>query len=142
MSGFPKFIGLTLTPSGGMLGAWEDGSVARWVPAEYRPDFQNRDENGDPTRVLVRDGHWVAIPSPDYETLFCTTHGASVDPFIAGAREALARVIGCRGSLFVKADVEEIAKFREEEYPLPTARRTRATDALNLELAPDIAVED
>lgn len=95
-NGFPKFIGLTLTQSGGMLGAWEDGSVARWVPAEYRPDFQNRDENGDPTRVLVRDGHWVAIPSPDYEALFCTT----------------------------------------------TKTYTRATDTLDLTLAPDIAVED
>lgn len=138
MAGHPKFIGLTLTPSGGMLGAWEDGSVARWVP----PTMTDNYATNPPTPVVKIAGYWVAIPSPDYETLFCTTHGASVDPFIAGAREALARVIGCRGSLFVKADVEEIAKFREEEYPLPTARRTRATDALNLELAPDIAVED
>lgn len=60
-SGHPKFIGLTLTANGGMLGAWEDGSVARWVPTY-------RDEDTDEKIP----GHWLAIPSPDYETLFCT----------------------------------------------------------------------
>jgi hypothetical protein len=75
----PKFLGLTVTPSGGMLGAWEDGSVARWH------------HDGAAGR-----GWWVALPSPDYEALFCTT----------------------------------------------TKTYTRATDELNLELAPDVGVDE
>jgi hypothetical protein len=88
-NGFPKFIGLTLTPSGGMLGAWEDGSVARWV----KP-VKERTITGD--WAVTTEGYWVAIPSPDYEALFCTT----------------------------------------------TKTYTRATDELNLELAPDVGVDD
>jgi hypothetical protein len=84
-SAHPKFIGLTLTPSGGMLGAWEDGSVARWVPSDVITD-----DAGIVTGFT--EGAWVAIPSPDYEALFCTT----------------------------------------------TKTYTRATDELNLELAPDV----
>jgi hypothetical protein len=84
MAGHPKFIGLTLTPSGGMLGAWEDGSVARWVKPVY-----------DGASVTT-EGYWDAIPSPDYEALFCTT----------------------------------------------TKTYTRATDELNLELAPDVGVDE
>jgi hypothetical protein len=88
-NGFPKFIGLTLTKSGGMLGAWEDGSVARWVP-------QTHDGFDRGVMLNPRGGYWVAIPSPDYEALFCTT----------------------------------------------TKTYTRATDELNLELAPDVGVDD
>ena len=91
-NGLPKFLGLTLTPSGGMLGAWEDGSVARWVP----PTMQDNYATNPPTPIVKVAGYWVAIPSPDYETLFCTT----------------------------------------------TKTYTRATDELNLELAPEVAVED
>jgi hypothetical protein len=84
----PKFIGLTVTPSGGMLGAWEDGSVARWVPSV-------KECTGTGEFVVVTEGHWVAIPSPDYEALFCTT-----------------------------------------------TKHERATDELNLELAPDVGVDE
>lgn len=89
MSGFPKFLGLTVTPSGGMLGAWEDGSVARWVPSEPIIDDH---------AILTgfTEAHWVAIPSPDYEALFTKT----------------------------------------------TKTYARATDRLDLELSPDVAVED
>jgi hypothetical protein len=83
----PKFLGLTLTPSGGMLGAWEDGSVARWEPQTVMY------VKGEP---VYDGGYWYAIPSPDYEALFCTT----------------------------------------------TKTYTRATDTLDLTLAPDVGVDE
>ena len=93
MSGHPKFGGFHETKSGGLLAYWEDASVARWVPSE--PIIEGSGAN----RVAVgfSEAKWVAIPSPDYETLFCTT-----------------------------------TKTYHE----------RATDSLNLELAPDVGVDD
>ena len=110
MAGHPKFIGLTLTPSGGMLGAWEDGSVARWEPVyTYYVRGEERKEGG----------YWYAIPSPDYEALFCTTtktrEALDADALRReGAREALTHYSHAIVSASRAIDVR---CFRDREYP-------------------------